>query len=111
MSIGLTGLVSSLAAQPLSQPASDAARSAQESNNQARASDSATRSADAAGIGTTSADEQTGDRDADGRRPWEIRRAARLAEEEQTEVAAAAAPVAPVRDPKGVAGTKLDLTG
>jgi hypothetical protein len=108
MSIGLTGLVSSLAAQPLSQPASDAARSAQESSSQARAADSNARSTDAAGIGTTSADEQTGDRDADGRRPWEIRRAAHVPEEATTEPAV---PAAPVRDPKGVAGTKLDLTG
>jgi hypothetical protein len=104
MSIGFFG---SIAAQPLAQPAGDAARAQQEDAAQARASESTTRSADAAGIGHTAAEEGAGDRDADGRRPWELRRAARVAEADE--------PVPPTppqsRDPSGVAGTKLDLMG
>src|SRR5689334_4630591 len=101
MSIGLTGLVSSIAAQPLSQPAADSARGTQESSNQQRASDSLARTAEAAGIGHTSAEEGAGDRDADGRRPWEIRRAARLAEEAAVEPPPADPNPTPARDPRG----------
>ena len=101
------GFVSSIAAQPLAQNAGDAARAQQEDASQARAGAAADRSAEAAGIGHTEAEEGAGDRDADGRRPWEARRTAKSPAESESP------PAAPTlaRDPSGVAGTKLDLTG
>jgi hypothetical protein len=60
----------------------------------------------AAGIGQADGDDhQTGDRDADGRRPWELRRRGQPKRSAAPEV-----PPSP-KDPSGQSGSLLDLNG
>jgi methyl-accepting chemotaxis protein len=55
------------------------------------------------GIGQTDEDQQAGERDADGRRPWEVPARPENAEEDQGQHAG--------KDPSGESGSLLDLTG
>src|SRR5258707_15609812 len=72
MSIGNPGIIGAFAATPLAQAhQAQASPQGQSAADRARAVDSADRAADASGIGRTNAEEQAGDRDADGRRMLE----------------------------------------
>jgi hypothetical protein len=105
----LGGIVTSAAGAPLSQTAgSETERVQRDSAHQQRQADSSQQAERAAGIGQTDEDQQSSERDADGRRLWEapIRPQKKAAEEE---------PVATVvrqsKDASGQSGTQLDLTG
>ena len=104
MSVGsLGGLIGSAAGVPLSQTGgSEAERTGRESVAQERAIDGAERSEKAAGIGTTEQDQETSERDADGRRPWEFPPDKKKDADEGERQS---------RDATGQCGTQLDLTG
>jgi hypothetical protein len=60
----------------------------------------------AAGIGQTEQDEETSERDADGRRPWEIKQQIAIGDPDTSSETPRQS-----KDPTGAAGTKLDLVG
>ena len=109
MSIGPTGITGSLAGSPLSQAkGTDADRAQQDTSNQARQVQSEQNAENASGIGETEEDEQTSERDADGRRLWEKP----TSEEEPDTTTADPSTEAPQsRDATGQRGTQLDLSG
>jgi hypothetical protein len=105
----LTGLAGSAAGAPLSQASgSDVERSQKDALAQGRQSDATEKAERAAGIGQTDQDQESSERDADGRRPWE-------APPKRDKVDAAAEPAdAPLRqskDASGQCGNQLDVTG
>jgi hypothetical protein len=102
------GLVSSAAGVPLSQSAGETERTQKESQSQSRQIDVSQRAERAAGIGQTEEDQESSERDADGRRLWEA------PTEQNKNVAQDDAPVDAARQSKdstGQSGTRLDLTG
>ncbi len=109
MSIGpLAGLAGSVAGSPLAQTkGSDVERAQHETANLQRRVGNDLRAEDAAGIGRTDGDDhETSDRDADGRRLWEISRAN---PEEDPDGEATENPKS--KDASGRSGTLLDLSG
>jgi hypothetical protein len=113
MSIGsLGGIVSSAAGAPMQQTSSSEAERTRESAVQQRGQDTAERAERAAGIGTTDQDQETSERDADGRRLWEETAKKKDAKQEEAKAAEAAAVEArQSKDATGQSGTHLDLTG
>lgn len=110
MSIGPTGgIVGSAAGAPLSQTkGSDAERTVEETAQQLRRDKSNESSEKAAGIGKTDEDQEVSDRDADGRRIWEIDEKAKHEEHEDEEEPQANRQS---RDASGDSGNALDLSG
>jgi hypothetical protein len=112
MSMGpLGGVIGSAAGAPLSQTkGAETERAQKDLATQQRAVDSNERSERAAGIGQTEQDQESSERDADGRRMWE---APGKRKEPNDEPAAAGAetPERRSKDPTGQSGTRLDLTG
>lgn len=110
MSVGPSlGLVSSVAATPLAQAkGSDLEKQKTDAAQKQRQDDSVEKAEAAAGIGKTEEESATSDRDADGRRPWEIG-----PPEHQSAGEAPAESNAPPRskDPTGQCGQSLDLSG
>jgi hypothetical protein len=115
MSMGpLGGVVGSAAGAALSQTAgSEAERAQKDSLAQHRQVDSNEKSQNAAGIGQTQQDQESSERDADGRRLWEApgKRGKAKESKDQKEDEDAAAHARQSKDPTGQSGTKLDLTG
>lgn len=111
MNIGPAVSVSSSAAgAPLSQTAgAESERAQKDAAAQARRSDADVKAADAAGIGQTEEDQQTSERDADGRRLWEDPTQEGTAEGNEAGDAGARQRLA--KDPSGASGNTLDLTG
>ena len=73
MSVGPMGMVGSAAGAPLAQSqGSDVNRVQQDTASQARQTQMSEKAEQASGVGQTEQDEEATDRDADGRRPWEI---------------------------------------
>lgn len=108
MSIGSLGIVGSLAGTALTQKAAEVDKTQRDGADAARQSDAAARAESAEGIGQAEEDSQASERDADGRRLWE--RSAKKPKEE--EASAASTPtVALAKDPAGISGGILDLTG
>jgi hypothetical protein len=109
MNVGVTtGLVGSAAGAPLSQTAgAETERSQKDAAVRERLAESQNKSERASGIGTTEQDQQTDERDADGRRLWEAagKRKRGASEVEETE------PDRRAKDPSGLSGNSLDLTG
>jgi hypothetical protein len=109
MNVGAaTGLLGSAAGAPLSQTAgAETERTQKDSTARERAVDGQQKSEKAAGIGTTEEDQQASERDADGRRLWEDtgkgKKDAAGAEGGEQERRA--------KDPTGMSGNSLDLTG
>jgi hypothetical protein len=105
----LGGIVSSAAGAPLSQTAgTDAERLQRDVSTQGRQVDSNQQAERAAGIGQTHEDQESSERDADGRRLWELPdKPAKKGHNEQ----AAEAGVRQSKDASGQSGTQLDLTG
>ncbi len=100
-----SGLVSSAAGSSLSQTGASAERSGRDGATTDRVR-AVTQAAEvAAGVGKSDADQETGDRDADGRRMGDApeKHAEAATAEEQT-------PHRPA-DPKGVSGNSIDLVG
>lgn len=108
MSVGsLGGLIGSAAGAPLSQTGgSETERASRDAAAHQRATDGAARSEKAAGIGTTEQDQETSERDADGRRMWEA-----PPNKGKEQDATSSASERQSRDPTGQSGTHLDLTG
>ena len=107
MSIGpSSGIIGSVAGAPLAQSkGSELERASQVVTAHQRQAQSDAAAENAAGIGQTSEDQQSSERDADGRRLWEI-------EGEQAKVKKDAAPLPQQsRDATGTCGRTLDLTG
>ena len=107
MNVGITtGVVSSAAGVPLSQTAgAEAERTQKEAGVQQRLADAQSKSEKASGIGTTEEDQQTSERDADGRRLWERPENADESKTDGAELPRKA------KDPTGMTGNALDLTG
>ena len=107
----LGGIVGSAAGAPLSQAAgSETERAQKEVLSQNRQVQSDDKAEKAAGIGQTSEDQATSERDADGRRLWEAPAAeAKNQDNEEPEPAEGVARQS--KDATGQSGTQLDLTG
>ena len=109
MSIGPMGIVGSLAGGQLQQAkGSDTDRTAQETASQSRETKLTEKAEMAAGIGQTTEDAETSDRDADGRRLWEP---GQEPEEETGDSRANAEEPQQAKDPEGNRGANLDLSG
>jgi hypothetical protein len=104
------GTIGSSAGSPLAQSqGAEVSRAQQETAGQARQTRMAEKAEQAAGVGQTEEDEEANERDADGRRPWEI--GARRPVEESTETEPAPIAECPGKDPTGMTGSQLDLRG
>ncbi len=110
MSMGpVGGVVGSAAGTSLSQTAgSETERTQKDSLAQQRHVDGNERAQNAAGIGQTEQDQESSERDADGRRLWE---APGNRAKVQAVSAEAAAESRQSKDPTGQSGSQLDLTG
>lgn len=107
MSSASLGIVSGLAGAYSSQRTVEGDKAHRETSNQARAVAAAESAASAAGIGKTEEDAEASDRDADGRRPWELPATAQQPKSED----ASAAESKISKDPTGDRGSLLDLVG
>lgn len=109
MSVGPLGMIGSAAGSPLSQTkGSDAEKAQHDAASQTRQSASANKAEMAAGIGQTEHDEQASDRDADGRRVWEI---GPQQEQEEGGDGQSEGGASKSKDPTGQSGNQLDLSG
>jgi hypothetical protein len=106
MNLGALGMVGSVAASGAAQRAASEDRVRQDAVDQQRQTDAATQAELAAGIGQTDEDQETSERDADGRLPWEFTRRQKTGDDSPPSEA-----VGRTRDPDGISGTQLDLTG
>jgi hypothetical protein len=105
----LGGIVNSAAGVPLSQTSgSETERTQRDVGVQQRQVEGNDRTEQAAGIGTTEEDQETSERDADGRRLWE---AAAEKKKEAAPGEAAANEPRLSKDATGLSGNNLDLTG
>jgi hypothetical protein len=87
-------------------------RSSQESGSQVRRAQADQKAEKAAGIGHTEQDHEAADRDADGRRPWELGGQGEGAEPEgEVHDPESEPPRLPGRDATGQRGNQLDLSG
>jgi hypothetical protein len=108
MSIGmLGGIAGSVAGAPLAQAKGpDVERAQQDVGAHQRRAEGQQKAESAAGIGQTDEDQQTGERDADGRLPWQV---PARPDDGTDEDSAAGRPQA--NDPDGHSGSLLDLMG
>ena len=107
MSIGPMGTIGSAAGSQLAQgQGSEVNRAQQETADNARQTQSTEKAESAAGVGQTEQDEEATDRDADGRRPWELPPEV----DEQTQVDHERGEPRS-KDHTGQKGGKLDLSG
>jgi hypothetical protein len=107
--VPLGGLLSSTAGTALSQATgSDTERTQKEGVSQRRSADADQHAEKSAGIGQTEQDQQTGERDADGRRLWEQAVVPKKAPETAAE---SDGDSRQSKDATGQSGTKLDLVG
>lgn len=113
MSVGPTGIPSSIAGAPLSQTrGSDLDRTQSETAHQARQTQANQRAERAAGVGHTEQDHGASDRDADGRRPWEIGAPPPSdTPDDEVDEAGHGPESRKGRDATGERGTRLDLSG
>jgi hypothetical protein len=111
MSMGpLGGVVGSAAGASLSQTAGETERVQKDSLAHNRQADAHQRADNAAGIGQTQQDEESSERDADGRRLWEPpAKPSKGSKDQATSDDPAASRQS--KDPTGQSGTQLDLTG
>src|SRR4249920_3136861 len=109
MSMGpVGGVVGSAAGTSLSQTAGSETERAKDSLSQQRQVDANQKAELAAGIGQTEQDQESSERDADGRRLWEAPVKPGKAQDTTEDDAAHSRQS---KDPTGQSGTKLDLTG
>ena len=110
MSTGALGAIGSVATGQLQQTRSaEADRATQEVSNQTRHAESNRRANDAAGIGETQREGETSERDADGRRLWE--RSEKPKQNAPEDPSAESATTSQSKDPSGIAGNQIDLSG
>jgi len=111
MSVGPMGTVGSAAGSQLAQSqGSDVTRTQQDTASQARQTRMDDKAQAAAGVGQTEQDEQANDRDADGRRPWEVPAPPTPEPTAESDGGSDEASHAG-KDPTGVMGSQLDLQG
>jgi hypothetical protein len=112
MSIGSLGFAGLGAGTPLPQSkGTDADREVQESTTKELQQQTDAQAEQAQGVGQTDGDEhETADRDADGRRLWELP-AKKKKQPKPEEVLANMQPPVASRDASGQCGNTLDLTG
>lgn len=110
MNVGpMGGLISSAAGAPLSQTSgSETERSQRDASAQQRQVSTEDSAEKAAGIGTTDEDQGTSERDADGRRFWEAQGEQKQSETDEKN---SATKQRQSKDPRGISGSSLDLTG
>ncbi|QDU74903.1 hypothetical protein Pan97_19230 [Bremerella volcania] len=113
MSVGPMGasIASSIAATNLAQRnSSDVSGAQQATSTHARVVESTEKAEKAAGVGDPEESEKTSDRDADGRRAWE--RPGHDSDEVEGELEGEATyDAGPQKDPTGVKGREIDLSG
>ena len=110
MSVGPLGFFGSIATTPSVQRGADSERVQQDSSRQQSDVKSEKLAESAAGIGQTDGDEHgANERDADGRRPWEI--AADARKPDTADSATDAPALRQSKDITGTTGGQLDLTG
>ena len=108
MSIGSLSIVGSLASTPLAQKGPEADKVQREAVDHSRQIDSESRAERAAGIGQTEEESQASERDADGRRPWEVTQH-KKADDPVPVAGDDARPTA--IDPTGERGGLIDISG
>jgi hypothetical protein len=107
--VPLGGLLSSTAGTALSQTSgSETERAQKDALALRRGVDAAQHAEQSAGIGQTEQDQESSERDADGRRLWENPVAAKKGKQAEAEVEVEARQS---KDATGQSGTQLDLTG
>jgi hypothetical protein len=109
--VPIGGMISSAAGTALSQSSgTDTERTQKDVAAQFRSIEADQHAADSAGIGKTGEDQQTSERDADGRRLWEK---SPTGDKKKSPDAPASteAELRQSKDPTGQSGTRLDLTG
>ena len=112
MSVGPLGMIGSAAGSPLAQgQGTDVNQTQQESANQARQTGLNEKAERAAGVGQTEQDEGSSDRDADGRRPWELAGDAPADDQQPEDESNGQGPDPRSKDPTGERGNQLDLSG
>ena len=109
MSIGSLGIVGSLSGTPLAQKGPESDKVQKEATDRSRQTDADVRAELAAGIGQTEEESQASERDADGRRPWEV--PGRKKGEEPAPEDAADGGLPAAKDPSGERGGLIDVTG
>ena len=110
MNISQLGIVATAAATQLAQTrGSEVERIQQETAVHERAVESTAEAEAAEGIGTTSEEQAASDRDADGRRPWEI--GSREKSVDSANLTGDSSSSQRAKDPTGQAGSQLDLSG
>ena len=111
MSTGPLSFVGSAAGTSMAQAkGSEVGRAQQEASNQARKVESAQKAEDAAGVGETDQDEEASDRDADGRRIWEVGPDGKRRPKPDPPANADDSP-RQSKDATGQSGRQLDLSG
>jgi hypothetical protein len=108
MSIGSLGIVGSLAGSALAQKAPEADKVQKEATDRTRQTDAEARAESAAGIGQTEEESQASERDADGRRPWELPQR-KKADEPVPDSGDGVTQAA--KDPTGDRGGLIDISG
>lgn len=104
--VPMGGIISGAAGSPLAQTSgAESERTARDGVVQQRQISSQQSAEAAAGIGTTNEDQETSERDADGRMFWERPVAAGKQQDEMGPSARQS------KDPTGASGNSLDLTG
>jgi hypothetical protein len=110
MSVGPLGFFGSIAAAPAVQRGADAERVQQDVTSQQSDAKNDLQAEKAAGIGETDGDEhETNERDADGRRPWELPLNGKKPAADAPKGESPA--VRQSKDLTGTTGVELDLTG
>jgi hypothetical protein len=111
MSVGPLGIVGGAAGSPAAQSqGSDVNRAQQDTASQTRQTQMSEKAEHASGVGQTEQDEEATDRDADGRRPWEIGPTPPADSAAEDGQGPDVAPC-PGKDPTGLTGSQLDLQG
>ncbi|MFT5527054.1 MAG: hypothetical protein ACI9HK_005036 [Pirellulaceae bacterium] len=111
MSTGPMGMIGSAAGTHLSQTkGSDTQRAQQDTETQQRQVDSDKKAENAAGLAEADQQSETSERDADGRKLWESQTQPN-AKNEQEDSADSPPPPPQSKDPAGVRGNNLDLSG
>ncbi len=111
MSVGpMSGVASSAAGAPLSQTkGSETERAQKDAIAAKRQADGDKKAEKASGVGATEGDEGVSERDADGRRMWEMSQSKEESAGDSN--AAGGEPVKQAKDLTGSSGKSLDLTG
>ncbi len=110
MSVGpMGGIAGSAAGAPLAQTkGSEVERAKQEAAGAERKTQTDKTAESAEGVGETKEDQESSDRDADGRRLWEVDAEEQPPEEDDSKEEQAKRQA---KDPSGESGSGLDLTG